>query len=364
MTIAGILLGIGLQLHYLFLFLIPVVLLWTLMHENRHNLLWYLLYGSTGFVIGYAPFLIFELRHGFPNTQTLIRFILEGKDTGFVWGTYLKTIDDIILRVFGRLVFRLPQNEIWVNYPPWLMVLWTGGIRVVGYGTVLLLCIGSFTKSIRFPVIRRVNEIRRAYDRGNASPLSSRMLFFWFIAVLLLFGFYKKAIYDYYFGIVFAYPFICIGMIFSRLRSIFLNQAVPLFLWIGLLTFNLIGMPFRYPPNNQLAQAKSIASAVLEKTNGLPFNFALITNANSDHAYRYFFEIWGNPPITIENRENDPERKTVTDQLIVICELYECKPLGHPLWEVAGFGRAEIVDEWNVPFVRIFKLMHYTGGTT
>jgi hypothetical protein len=49
----------------------------------------------------------------------------------------------------------------------------------------------------------------------------------------------------------------------------------------------------------------------------------------------------------------------MTDQLM-ICELADCKPLGHPLWEIAGFGRAEIIGEWDVPFVKIFRLVHYT----
>ena len=61
----------------------------------------------------------------------------------------------------------------------------------------------------------------------------------------------------------------------------------------------------------------------------------------------------------LENEMNDPKRATVTDQLIVICEISECKPLGHPLWEIAGFGRAQIVGEWDVSFVKILKLTHY-----
>jgi len=65
--------------------------------------------------------------------------------------------------------------------------------------------------------------------------------------------------------------------------------------------------------------------------------------------------------VTIENTQVDPQRKTVTDQLIVICESTPCAPLGNPLWEIAGFGRAEIAGEWNVPFVQIFRLVHYKG---
>ena len=79
---------------------------------------------------------------------------------------------------------------------------------------------------------------------------------------------------------------------------------------------------------------RTIAEFVLSKTDNKPFNFALITPGNSDHAYRYFFEMENRDPVTIENDVVDPDRKTVTDQLLIVCE-HECSPLGHPLWEVA-----------------------------
>ncbi|OGG29334.1 hypothetical protein A3A63_04380 [Candidatus Gottesmanbacteria bacterium RIFCSPLOWO2_01_FULL_46_9] len=98
---------------------------------------------------------------------------------------------------------------------------------------------------------------------------------------------------------------------------------------------------------------------MLDKTGGSPFNFALITGGNSDQAYRYFFEIWGRPPVTIENPGVDPSRQTVTDQLLVVCEYPDCEPLGNSLWEVAGFGRAEIAGSWDVSVVKVYKLIHY-----
>src|SRR5258706_32199 len=140
-----------------------------------------------------------------------------------------------------------------------------------------------------------------------------------------------------------------------------IGKVVAVVIWIGLLYFNWQGRPFLYAPNNQLAQAKLIANEALSHTQRKPFNFALITAANSDHTYRYFFEIAGRAPVTIENDQIDPKRKTVMDQLIVICEIPDCKPLGHPLWEVAGFGRAQIDGIWDVSFVKVFRLVHYTG---
>jgi hypothetical protein len=132
---------------------------------------------------------------------------------------------------------------------------------------------------------------------------------------------------------------------------------------IGLLAMvgiNLYNTPIFYPRNNQLKQVRSISEFVLSKTDGKPFNFAVISSGgNSDFAYRYFFEVNEKIPVTIEFPSADPKRNTITDQLLIVCESVPCQPLGYPLWEVAGFGQAEIVGEWPISVVKVYKLVHY-----
>lgn len=322
----GIILGIGLQLHYVFSFLGVVTLFW-LFIIRKHNVLGHVI---VGFLIGYSPFLLFELRHGFPNTTTLFRFLAEGKETGFTFSEFIKTISDVSFRLFGRLLLRYPQPEWWGRFSPLLQTLWNGG-------TVALFLSGVWAAIV-------------------TKKTGAKLLLLWFFVVVFLFGFYRRGIYDYYFGIIFALPFLLTALALSKLGKIL--GVTVLF---GLLYFNWQGRPYVFPPNRQLRQAKEVAKVAFEKTDGKPFNFALIADNNSDHAYRYFFEIWENAPVTIENEANDPKRKTVKEQLIVICEKpeKECQPLGHPLWEIAGFGRATIVGTWNASFVTIFKLEHY-----
>lgn len=344
---AGIALGIGLQLHYLFSFLFIVTLMWFAVFGRSLRYVRYYLFGLIGFFIGYGPFLAFEIRHGFPNTISIIRFIFAGKETGLANENFVKIISDVTFRLFGRLVFRLPQPELWGSFPSWQQQIWNIGI--IGAIAITLCTLLSYTVGTS-----STNESRKK---------TSMLLLLWFAVTLILFGFYRKAIYDYYFGIFFAFPFLCVGLILWQLARIGVGKFIAIGIWVSLLYLNWQGRPFLFPPNNQLAQAKRIASVALEKTQGKPFNFALITVNNSDHVYRYFFEIQGNPPVTIENEANDPERRTVTDQLIVICEAYECKPLGHPLWEIAGFGPVEIVGQWDMPFVKIFRLVHVSKIT-
>jgi hypothetical protein len=187
----------------------------------------------------------------------------------------------------------------------------------------------------------------------------------WFVLGILLFGLYKKSIYDYYFEFMFPLPFILVGILLSNIyknkKFKLFGKAVTVLIFVGLFALNIQGVPFRYPANRQLNQMETIAKFVNDKTQGKPFNFALITGGNSDHAYRYFFTVWGHPPTTIQNAQNDPQRKTVTGQLFVVCESLPCQPLGNSLWEIAGFGRADVAGHWNVSVVEIYELVHHKG---
>ncbi len=341
----GVTLGIGIQLHYLFFFLFPVVLVWFLLYGRSKKYLKLYAFVIVGFLVGYAPFLAFELRHGFPNTISITRFILAGNDTGFTSNQFIAIITDVSYRLFGRLVFRLPPPEQLVNASVTSRVLYESVIKFPLWSSVALII-----------------SYLLGFLSASKKWYRSIVLFgLWFFIPLMLFGLYKKGIYDYYFGIFFPLPFLLVAMLFRVLSSSKIGFMVAGVLLSALLFFNWQGRPFVAPPNNQLAQARMVAKDAFDKAEGKPFNFALLANFNSDHVYRYFFEIWGNPPVTIERTDIDPDRKTVTEQLIIICDQPECKPLGHPLWEIAGFGRAEIVGEWPSSFVRIMKLVHFTG---
>ena len=165
--VAGIVLGIGLQLHYLFLFMFVVVGLWMGVTKAWKNIVFVFL----GFLIGYSPFLAFEIRHGFPNTQSVIRFVLAGKDTGVAPG-FFTTIDEVVFRLFGRLLYRLPDGALWKSLPMWQLYAWFIGTRT----TIFV--------SFVFLVVLAARRIPFA-----------QLLLVWFSTVVFLFGFYQKAIY-------------------------------------------------------------------------------------------------------------------------------------------------------------------------
>lgn len=352
----GIILGIGLQLHYTFLALFGVVGLWFLLYGRKTAYMRYYLQGILGFFVGFSPFLAFEIRHGFLNIRSIVLFVFEGKDTGFSFGHFFSNIGDVYFRLFGRLLLRIPEQGALGNFPyieKMALIIGSWALALVG----LLVCTKILIYSKRCFTVLLVKG-----KRVDEFLYGMKLMSLWVLVILVFFGFYKKSVYDYYSGIMYFVPFFVIGLTYALLHyKNWVTRCIGLCLVGGLVWYNWLGMPFRYAPNNQLGQVELIAKAVVDKTEGKPFNFALLTTGNSDHAYRYFFELWNRSPVTIENAVLDQNRSTVTDQLLIVCEDIFCKPLGNSLWEVAGFGRAEIAGEWDVSVVKIYKLIHYKG---
>ena len=353
--VSGILLGIAVQLHYLSVFLGVILFLFLLLANMLakeksmivRNFFKQCLSAVAGFLIGFSPFLAFEIKHGFPNILTIINFVIfqDPKAPDLTYDTFPQIISDVFFRVYGRLVAYFPPNEHFYRYAKEAITLWRYGVLLLGIFATAFIFYKLF-KSFR-------------QDRNYLKYL---LFSIWIGFGIVLFGIYKKPIYDYYFGFMFPVPFLLVGNLLSRLFELkFPFKIISVLIFIVLVYLNWLGYPFRQIGNNQYRQVRAASEFILEKANGRPFNFALITGGNSDHAYRYIFEVNGKPPTIILNPEIDPKRKSVTGQLFIICEEIPCSPEGNSLWEVAGFGRAQIKDEWNVSVLKVYKLVHYKG---
>lgn len=324
--LTGLCLGVLIQLHYVSYLFFPVIFFCLLLIRFSVSFKKYLL-GLLGFVISYSPFLMFELRHQFVNTKAVLRFIRQQKEANpFGLVNIWNSISDVVVRLFWRLVV----------------------VESATYTKIFILGIVIFTLSWFFK------------ERKKEKALAFKIVLVWLFVGVLSFAIYRGVTYDYYFGSLFPVPFLFTGIMFSYLWTVDkIGKLVTCVILTFLIFFNFKNSPLAIEPNNLLKNTGEISRFVYDRTEGKPYNFALIADRNSDHAYRYFLEIWKHPPVTIENPTVDPERKTVQDQLLVVCEEKVCQPEGHPRWEIAGFGRAEIVGEWKVSTARVFKLVHY-----
>jgi 4-amino-4-deoxy-L-arabinose transferase-like glycosyltransferase len=355
-VLSGLLYGIVMQLHYIAVFLAPIIALfiavsfWISSKGQPLNLRIfnigknYLLL-AVGFFIAISPWLLFELRHNLLNIRNIATFIFASEEVAG-GGNFFLIVSTVFFRLFSRLIFSFPSYEIWDEFNASSLVGF--GIPIVG---ITLFALYLF-----------IRDMYRAYQKDMAKFLQFFLVIVWVFLGILIFGFYQKDIYDYYLAFLFPVPFLIFGYALSVLSEKSKRYAFVVLIFLTIVAaVHVSKMPFQKEANRQLAQARTISEFVLEKADGKPFNFAIITGGNSDHAYRYFFDIHNQPAIVIENDEKDPERKSVTDQLFVVCESLPCGPLGHSVWEIAGFGRAEIAEEWDVSVVKVYKLVKYEG---
>ncbi len=343
----GILLGICLQLHYLSLFLVIITVIYILItHQLTHRKIIFLPLLKNyigiflGTIISLSPLILFELRHNFLNSRGILNFIF-GETVSYTANTnFFLTVAEVFFRIFARLIFNFPPPDKVFQFTQIHLTIWGGLALVFAIASILVLFL-------------------------QKNKLVSLLFGLWLFISILLFGFYKKEIHDYLFTFIFPLPFLLIGNLLSYIYHFSkpkhaLFKFISLILFTAILIVNLLDIPFRYEPNNQRDQTKKIAQFIITKVENKPHNFALLSAGNSDYAYRYYLDLLGHPPVILENLEKDPQRDTVTGQLFIVCEYLECNPIGHPLHDIAAFGRAEIAGEWNVSVVKVYKLIPYT----
>lgn len=349
--IIGLIYGTLFQLHYITTFLGVFIVLALLLFDKKWKQFIVhcgLIFG--GFIITMSAFLGFEVKHGFPNTRSVLNFMFGGTgETGFVFGKYTTIVGNVLFQLWGRVLTNYGETIRidTLTQENGIILLWGCAIIIVA-----ILSIGNF-----------IRLYRNSFDKPE-KKLQYSLIALWLFVSVLLFGFYKKPIYTYYLLFLYPLPFWFTAKLLVDIAQARTGKIIACIVGFLIVTPNVYYNQLRYPPNNQVNQMETIANFVLEKANGQPFNFALITGGNSDFAYRFFFEKEGNTPVTIQNTVLDPNRKSVTNQLFVVCESLPCQPLGNSLWEIAGFGRGEIEGKWDVSVVQIYMIGHYKGEAT
>jgi 4-amino-4-deoxy-L-arabinose transferase-like glycosyltransferase len=318
--LAGCCLGIALQLHYLTLILGPVTIASILLTNNPRKSLKAIAFSFLGTLFTFSPFLAFEARHQFPNTKSLLEFITRSH--GPIHGRHLNILFDFTQK--SSLLFQetLNLNNLYFIVP--LIII------------SLLLLINFLFKT-----------------KEKAIKKGTFIIFLWWILGVGVLCFYRGRIIPHYLTYLFPLSTIIVGFLLWRIFQTIkiFGKLLSILLLLSILFLQIKGLYLWYSPNNQVKQTKEISKTILNLTNSEPYNFALVSSGNSDHAYRYFLELWGKPPKTLEEE--------ITGQLIVICE-ETCDILGHPLWEIAGFGRAEIKEVIEGPVgIKIYKLIHH-----
>lgn len=316
--VAGLVLGVLFQLHYLAFLFLPTALI-ILFWENRRkikNASILSVFLILGLVVGWSPFILYELRHSFQNFSGLLSFMTrsDANTVGLDFSRLASSIKTDSALIISNL-FHVPSI---IN-------------SLIRLGVVLYIFLNIFSK----------NRFRR---------FLSLFVFSVFAGLV----FYKGKMEAHYLNIIYVFVLIIIADILALSSKI--NAVIPAASVLVMLYFSYQAYFFHQAPNKQLDQTIDISKFIMAKVSREKFNFALITYNNSDNAYRYFFDLWGVESVEIQ--PDDPS--SITNTLFVLCEplTKSCDPRGNSLWEIAGFGRADIVDKWERGVYKLYKLKH------
>lgn len=319
---AGLCFGVAIQLHYLAAILLLIVIMIILNNSSYKTWIKTGLAFFAGSFVTFSPFLFFEIKHKFPNTKTILEFVTRGSTLG-----YLHT------GAFDKI------KNSWDKFFEFQTKIANPYIRNLIFWSITVLGFYSYFQT----------------KDNKEKKLAFSIAIIWFIGGFIGISLYQGAVYDYYYEFMFPAPFLLLGLIFGQFFSNFFGKIFSISLTGCILVFFALNGFYRTPPNRIINQTKDIVNNVVAKSEGQPYNFALISEHNSDQAYRYFLDISTNKPTELS--------ENITNQLLIICEEKKCAPLGHPLWEIAAFGRSEIAGEWYLEKygIRLFKLTHWPG---
>ena len=314
----GVFFSFSVQLHYLAMSLALPVLIIGLedflsnVKSRGEKIINYSI-SVASFVFFMIPLLIFDLRHNFLNSRNFVRLFQSGEaiGDGKIFAL-VSTFSDL-----NQYLFSISFNNV---------------LALVLFVIILVLFFFNLQK-------------KEYYFRA---------FIIFFIGSLIVISLYPGVKHPHYLGMLYPFYIIVIARILSDFlkRGIFDKVLVFMFL-IAFLFLNSKNYLFlKEEPNNQIGLAKNIAQKIYENVKTDKFTVTSLPEKYSDSTYRYFLEIWGKRP-------NDTDSMEKADELFVVCEK-KCSPIiGNPLWDIAYFAPTEIVGEWRVRGVKIYKLTRH-----
>jgi len=317
-VLTGAFISFSIQLHYLFLFIIPVIGIIYILSlrgalttkQSLKKIVLNLFYLIFNFFIFSSPLLVFDLRHQFLNTKNFIKLFSQSAGSK---SNFFVSLSQTFLNL-NKFSFGFDFNPI------------------ISLLILILIIIG-------FAVLIPKKQVNLKIFIGL------------FLSFIIFFSFYGGSKYLHYYGLIYPIYFIIIANILSDLTlQKFGKYLIGLFL-VAFIFLNGAKYTFLFAKGgNQINQSKEIAQKIFDNVRDPKFTVTALPERFSDSTYRYFLEIWGKRSLEKDSLER-------ANELFVVCEK-DCLPIiGNPDWEIAFFAPNKIVGQWKVDGVKIYKLI-------
>ena len=304
LLLAAVSLGAALQLHYMIVFLAPVIL-WQLYKAKKHTRELITGAGILGLML--LPLVLFEIKNNWLNVRGLLEFLGKRQYTS-------------------------------VNL--WLIIKNTVGRSEQVIGMVL-----GFGRS--FNLLRAL--ITRGWLLGMVWLLIKKrqpglvLTSVWLLASVATLSVYQDNVYPHYLGFLFPVVFMLTGLILSQFKGWLMPLALTFLLLF--VTANAPQLKTALSATGNLQSVEKTAKFILEdaKANQYSaYNLTLIdeTRDYRAQAFRYFVEVYGGKPLG----EADYPK---TDILYVVSPYRQTDILSRQNWEISSLLPASLIQTWE-----------------
>lgn len=313
----GVLAGILVQLHYLVLVLLGVTGLY-LAWLFRKSLLFFgkgVVLALLGFLLPLLPFILFEFKNDFVNTQAIVRFVRAQDDQNIRYQLPFRMYTDKVVESGTRLLTSLfGQGQVVRNDPLAPFFFW---------GFVGLTLLG----------------LRRKH------PVYILLMVLTFGSLGIL-GIYQENIHLHYLGFLFPPVLILVTSLLTDSRKM-LKILTGIYLLISLFYGGYT--TYRYVnsgPSSQLVRAREVATYIVKASAGKPYNAVTFRDTSTTSPFAYFLEISDNPPT-----------EKLEEKLFLICVDRPCdqSDLDFAWLYRKGPAHPSLEDSLGHPFIEDFQ---------
>lgn len=264
----GAVFGLLIQLHYMVIVFIAWELLLVIVAylKDLKKLFFGLSLSLIGFLIVMSPFIIFEFRNNFVNTQALTRFVLSKEEHTIRYQLPIWLWEQKVIKSSGTSIGSVLSKSFFVDDSAKMPLTY------IFSGLVLLATIVSWKK------------------RNQYKKIFPYILLFGPIFTL---GIYQENIHPHYLAFLFPIIILSLGSLLTvkKIRPLACLFIIFIIFWTLPTTINYI----KSGPTNQVEKSRQIALYISQEANGEPYN--VISNSTTfTTPYQYFLSLAPNSP--------------------------------------------------------------------